>query len=217
MNALVRPFQTLALATFRNVSRPCPAAQRKLAVAPISVPLRSSPCLASTRPARPFATAPLAPLSPSPSDAQTPSRPAADIESSSPEAPKKPVPIDLNEDDLDEKFIRGGGNGGQKVNKTSNCVVLTHRPTGIQVRCHETRSLSDNRRIARKLLKQRLDDQINGPLSKRALKEAEERRKKLKRQQKNKKGPSASGGKKSKGVQEVGGASAKADKDAFDQ
>jgi hypothetical protein len=36
----------------------------------------------------------------------------------------------LNEDDLDEQFVKGSGPGGQNVNKRSNCVVLTHKPTG---------------------------------------------------------------------------------------
>lgn len=39
------------------------------------------------------------------------------------------VPIIL-EDDLDERFVRGSGPGGQKVNKTANCVVLKHIPSG---------------------------------------------------------------------------------------
>ena len=56
------------------------------------------------------------------------------------------LPI-LNEDDLDEQFVRGSGPGGQATNKTSNCVVLRHIPTGIVVKvkiilqCAETLSL----------------------------------------------------------------------------
>lgn len=37
----------------------------------------------------------------------------------------------INESDLTEKFVRGTGPGGSAVNKNSNCVVLTHIPTGI--------------------------------------------------------------------------------------
>lgn len=40
------------------------------------------------------------------------------------------VPV-LVESDLEEKFVRGNGPGGQAVAKTSNCVVLQHKPTGI--------------------------------------------------------------------------------------
>lgn len=40
----------------------------------------------------------------------------------------------LNEDDLAEQFVRGSGPGGQATNKTSNCVVLKHIPSGIVVK-----------------------------------------------------------------------------------
>lgn len=40
----------------------------------------------------------------------------------------------LNEDDLEEQFVRGSGPGGQATNKTSNCVVLKHVPSGIVVK-----------------------------------------------------------------------------------
>lgn len=42
--------------------------------------------------------------------------------------------IHLSEDDLEEKFIKGWGPGGQKVNKSSNCVQLLHKPTGITIK-----------------------------------------------------------------------------------
>lgn len=51
-----------------------------------------------------------------------------------------------------------------------NCVLLKHTPSGLHVRCQKTRSLEDNRRVARKLLAQKLDDQLNGPLSARNVK-----------------------------------------------
>ena len=54
------------------------------------------------------------------------------------------------EEDLEEDFILGGGPGGQKTNKTSNVVRLTHLPSGIQVRCGETRSRETNRWLARR-------------------------------------------------------------------
>ena len=56
------------------------------------------------------------------------------------------------EDDLEESFILGGGPGGQKTNKTSNVVRLSHKPSGIQVRCGETRSRETNRWLARRML-----------------------------------------------------------------
>lgn len=71
----------------------------------------------------------------------------------------------LNERDLEEQMVRGSGPGGQAVNKTNNCVVLKHKPTGIIVKCHMHRSAQSNREVARKLMVSRLDEKINGELS----------------------------------------------------
>ena len=56
------------------------------------------------------------------------------------------------EEDLDESFILGGGPGGQKTNKTSSVVRLSHEPSGLMVRCGETRSRETNRWLARRML-----------------------------------------------------------------
>lgn len=50
--------------------------------------------------------------------------------------------------DVDERFVRGTGPGGQKINKTSSTVWLRHRPTGIEVRCQAERSQAANRETA---------------------------------------------------------------------
>jgi protein subunit release factor B len=55
----------------------------------------------------------------------------------------------VTEDDLVEKFIRGTGHGGQKINKTSSTVYLKHIPTGIEIKCQAGRSQAMNRHIAR--------------------------------------------------------------------
>ncbi|MFN4872430.1 MAG: peptide chain release factor family protein, partial [Akkermansiaceae bacterium] len=52
-------------------------------------------------------------------------------------------------DDLLEKFVRGSGAGGQKINKTSNCVFLKHLPSGIAIKCQMDRSREMNRFLAR--------------------------------------------------------------------
>jgi protein subunit release factor B len=51
-------------------------------------------------------------------------------------------------EDVDERFVRGTGPGGQKINKTSSTVWLRHRPTGIEVRCQRERSQTANRELA---------------------------------------------------------------------
>jgi protein subunit release factor B len=50
--------------------------------------------------------------------------------------------------DVEERFVRGTGPGGQKINKTSSTVWLRHRPTGLEVRCQRERSQAANREIA---------------------------------------------------------------------
>lgn len=47
----------------------------------------------------------------------------------------------LNEDDLEEQFVRGSGPGGQATNKTSNCVVLRHIPSGTVVKVNNVLNL----------------------------------------------------------------------------
>jgi protein subunit release factor B len=73
--------------------------------------------------------------------------------------------LGLKESDLDEKFVRGSGKGGQKVNKTNNCVQLTHRPTGVQVNSHAERERSLNRFIALRQLCQMIERELEGGLS----------------------------------------------------
>jgi protein subunit release factor A len=90
----------------------------------------------------------------------------------------------LHDTDLEEKFVKGGGKGGQKINTTSNRVDLLHVPTGLRVACQETRSLDQNRKIARKLLWHKLDDMVNGEQSKNALQIQRVQERKRRRQQK---------------------------------
>ncbi|XP_010718397.1 probable peptide chain release factor C12orf65 homolog, mitochondrial [Meleagris gallopavo] len=65
--------------------------------------------------------------------------------------------VQLTEAELKEQFVRGDGPGGQATNKTSNCVVLKHVPSGIVVKCHQTRSVEKNRKIAREILQEKVD------------------------------------------------------------
>jgi protein subunit release factor B len=72
--------------------------------------------------------------------------------------------------DIEEQFIRGGGKGGQKINKTSSTVLLKHLPTGIEVRCQKHREQSKNRLSAYKLLIQKIDERVRGKASLQAQK-----------------------------------------------
>jgi protein subunit release factor B len=65
--------------------------------------------------------------------------------------------LGVKESDLRETFIRASGPGGQKVNKTSSCVLLVHLPTGLSVKCQRERSQTINRFLARRLLLDRLE------------------------------------------------------------
>jgi protein subunit release factor B len=60
--------------------------------------------------------------------------------------------LGVEEADIVEKFIRGSGSGGQKVNKTSSAVQLRHIPSGYSVRVEFSRSRGQNRFMARQAL-----------------------------------------------------------------
>jgi protein subunit release factor B len=67
--------------------------------------------------------------------------------------------------DLEERFVRSSGHGGQNVNKVATCVVLRHLPTGLTVKCQEARTQAMNRFLARRLLCERIEEQREGRAS----------------------------------------------------
>lgn len=70
--------------------------------------------------------------------------------------------LGVSEADFEENFIRAPKKGGQKVNKTSSCVYLKHKPTGLEVKCMKGRSQSTNRFIARRLLLEKVEESMGG-------------------------------------------------------
>ncbi len=65
--------------------------------------------------------------------------------------------LGVRQEDLEETFVRSGGHGGQNVNKTATCVMLLHRPTGLQVKCQASRQQGLNRHLARALLLDKIE------------------------------------------------------------
>jgi len=85
--------------------------------------------------------------------------------------------LEVSPSDVEEKFVRGAGPGGQKINKTSSTVWLLHRPTGLQVRCQSGRSQHQNRLGAWMELANKLRSMKSDALAKvRSELEAERRR-----------------------------------------
>jgi len=66
------------------------------------------------------------------------------------------VEVRIPDGDLDWSTCRGTGPGGQARNKTESTVLLTHRPTGLQVRCETSRSQQHNRIAALALMRAKL-------------------------------------------------------------
>ncbi len=67
------------------------------------------------------------------------------------------VSLKVAPEEVEERFIRGAGAGGQKINKTSSTVWLRHGPTGIEVRCQRERSQAVNRQLAWTELAEKLE------------------------------------------------------------
>ena len=80
--------------------------------------------------------------------------------------------------DFEEQYVKGGGKGGQKINKSTNGVWLRHLPTGLEVRVQKFRELWGNRLSAYRLLVTKIEDLKLGKNSPAAKKLAKARKQK---------------------------------------
>lgn len=87
--------------------------------------------------------------------------------------------LGIDEDDLVEKFVRGTGSGGQKINKTSSTVYLKHVPSGTEIKCQAGRSQSMNRFQARTELCNQIEEKRR--VAQLARRQAAEKKRRAKR------------------------------------
>lgn len=91
------------------------------------------------------------------------------------------IDLGVKEKDISETFVRSQGPGGQNVNKVSTCVVMVHGPTGLSVRCQQSRSQSLNRFYARRILLDKIEERQKGFVAKERARVEKIRRQKRKR------------------------------------
>jgi len=89
--------------------------------------------------------------------------------------------LGIREADLEEKFVRSGGKGGQNVNRVATCVMLHHVPSGTRVKCQIARTQGVNRYHARKILVEKIETRVKGAQSAKQQKIAKLKRQKRKR------------------------------------
>ncbi|CAP86573.1 hypothetical protein E8E15_007901 [Penicillium rubens] len=106
--------------------------------------------------------------------------------SQTPIVPAKPLPprLKISDADISISYLKGTGPGGQKINKTNSAVQIIHKPSGVVVKCQATRSQSQNAKIARSLLADKIEALENGDNSRVAIKAAAAKKKKASKMKK---------------------------------
>ena len=99
----------------------------------------------------------------------------------------KMTDLGIKKDDIEEKFIKGSGKGGQKVNKSVSTVFLKHKITNISVKCGKTRSQHLNRFLALRSLVEKIEIFMKGGDDPQQKKVDKIRKQKMRRKRKNKK------------------------------
>lgn len=92
---------------------------------------------------------------------------------------KRMEKLHILEADCIEKFIVGSGKGGQKLHKTASTVYLKHIPSGLEIKCQESRSREDNRYFARERMCEKLQAMLSDEKTKK-----QQKLEKIKRQKK---------------------------------
>lgn len=92
--------------------------------------------------------------------------------------------LEINPEEIEESFIQGSGPGGQKINKTANCVRLKLPSKGIEIKCQKHRERIKNRLSAYKLLINKVENIVLGAESAEAKKIFKIRKQKMRRSRK---------------------------------
>ncbi len=70
--------------------------------------------------------------------------------------------LGINKEDIKEKFIKSSGRGGQKVNKSSSAVFMSHEKTGLHIKVGKHRSQNLNRFLALRGLVEKIEAKMSG-------------------------------------------------------
>ncbi len=97
---------------------------------------------------------------------------------------KKMETLGISKEDIQLKFIKASGKGGQKVNKSNSAVFVKHLKTGLSVKCGKARSQALNRFLAMRNLVDKIEAKQTGTDDKETRKIEKIRKQKQRRKRK---------------------------------